>query len=263
MTLPASTASSGGSIQGQDLAPWLERIEARQSHVQATTGATKLALSGAVACALSAPRRLTGRWRGTAPPPMQKPWFPHWPCLASRPVHDPAGFPWTRALRQAWPDIRDEMAAVQENFSRAAYDSDVNNKPWNTYYFYLRRRAFGEHLCACPRTAEALAQLPTNRLHVCFSAIQAGGYLAPHTGPTNTSLTVHLGLANCNGAKLFVADQVVDYRDGDVLIFDDSYVHWVEHAGTGTRCTLMITIWHPDLNALERAFLGQVAKLVS
>jgi hypothetical protein len=37
----------------------------------------------------------------------------------------------------------------------------------------------------------------------------------------------------------------------------------VEHAGTGTRCTLMITIWHPDLNALERAFLGQVAKLVS
>lgn len=248
----------------EDLTPWLERIEARQAHVRNETGPAKLALSGTVAGLLSAPRRIGAALsgRGFAPPPMQKPWFPQWPGLTSKPVHDPADFPWTRALREAAADIRAEMQAVNERFERARYDSDVNEKPWTTYYFYLQRQAMTEHLRACPRTAEALAQVPTNRLHVCYSAIQPGGSLAPHTGPTNTSLTVHLGLANCAGAKMYVADRVVDYRDDDLFIFDDSYVHWVEHEGTAVRCTLMITIWHPDLNALERAFLAQAARRV-
>jgi len=37
---------------------------------------------------------------------------------------------------------------------------------------------------------------------------------------------------------------------------DDSLVHWVEHAGSRVRYTLMVTFWHPDLNAFERSFLG-------
>lgn len=250
----------------QDLAPWLERIAARQSQVRQDVGVAKLALSGAVATGLSAPRRLQAGLRGRSEvilPRLQLPWFPLWPGLVGKPVHDPAEFPWTTMLRDAWTEIRAEMAAVRQRFQRAAYDSDINAKPWNTYYFYLRGRALPEHLRECPRTADVLARLPANRFHVCFSAIQPNGSLAPHTGPTNTSLTVHLGLENCQGARLFVADQVIDYRDGDVLIFDDSYVHWVEHTGTQTRCTLMITIWHPGLSSLERAYLNAAARVVA
>ena len=105
--------------------------------------------------------------------------------------------------------------------------------------------------------------MPINGAHVCFSAIQPGSGLNPHVGPSNTSLTAHLGLANCEGAKLFVADQALDYRDGEVLVFDDTFLHWVEHKGTKTRFTLMVTFWHPDLSPIERGFLRAVTKSVA
>ena len=149
---------------------------------------------------------------------------------------------------------------MQQSFARAHYDSKHNAKQWNTYYFYLQGNAVEEHLRACPRTAEVLSKIPHNGFHVCFSAIEPGGSLHPHTGPTNASLTAHLGLANCAGARLWVAGESTRYCDGEVLVFDDSFVHWVENTGVTIRYTLMITFWHPELNALERAFLKQVIR---
>ena len=49
--------------------------------------------------------------------------------------------------------------------------------------------------------------------------------------------------------------------DDEVLVFDDSFVHWVEHTGSRTRYTLMITFWHPALNPLERTLLRQVVRM--
>src|SRR5262249_22790062 len=99
-------------------------------------------------------------------------------------------------------------------------------------------------------------RIPTNKNHVCFSAIEPGGKLQPHTGPTNTSLTAHLGLANCEGTSITVAGETRPYEEGKVLIFDDSFVHWVEHLGSKIRYTLLITLWHPELNGVERTLLA-------
>ena len=106
-----------------------------------------------------------------------------------------------------------------------------------------------------------LAKIPHNGFHVCFSAIEPGGTLDPHTGPSNASLTAHLGLVDCEGARLWVADRSTEYRAGEVLVFDDSYLHWVQHDGPRRRYSLMITFWHPDLGAAERAFLAQVVRM--
>ena len=46
-----------------------------------------------------------------------------------------------------------------------------------------------------------------------------------------------------------------------MLVFDDSFVHWVENNGTAVRYTLMITFWHPDLTWIERLFLSRVLRL--
>jgi aspartyl/asparaginyl beta-hydroxylase (cupin superfamily) len=149
---------------------------------------------------------------------------------------------------------------VRASFVRARYDSALNAKPWNTFYFFLQGRPVRENLAACPFTAAVLREIPHNGFHVCFSAIAPGGGLHPHTGPTNASLTAHLGLTDCAGARLWVAGESAEYRDGDVLVFDDSFVHCVDHDGGGLRCTLMITFWHPELTALERAFFRRVVQ---
>jgi aspartyl/asparaginyl beta-hydroxylase (cupin superfamily) len=175
-------------------------------------------------------------------------------------MRDPRDHPWTQRLRQVEPEIKQELANAQKSFSQARYDSDLNPKRWTTYYFYLLGRPVREHLAACPRTAELLRQVPHNSFHVCFSAIEPGGSLHPHSGPTNGSLVAHLGLEGCAGSRVCVAGNSAEYRDGEVLVFDDSFVHWVEHAGTQMRYTLMITFWHPELTWPERIFLKQVVR---
>jgi aspartyl/asparaginyl beta-hydroxylase (cupin superfamily) len=249
----------------QPLDQWLAAIEASNITFQREAGAAKLGLFKAAAHVLAAPRLLRKRMiarpdRGLAPE-LQRPWLPRWPGLAAKPLHDPRDHPWTRRLRDAGPDIRRELSAVRARFARARYDSELNPKPWNTFYFFLQGRPVHENLAACPLTAALLREIPHNGFHVCFSAIAPGGVLHPHTGPTNASLTAHLGLANCAGARLWVAGETAKYRDDDVLVFDDSFVHRVDHDGTGVRCTLMITFWHPELHALERTFLRHVVQI--
>lgn len=248
-----------------DLQAWLTKIEAFNADFRHKIGPRKLGLFRLVAFLLATPRllpaALTGRSSSFTPGEFQRPWVPLWPGLTAIPIHSSTGHPWTERIHAARHDIANEMAGVQAAFTRARYDSEFNPKQWNTYYFYLEGKPVDHHLAACPRTAAILRSLPHNGLHVCFSAIQPGGSLHPHTGPTNASLTAHLGLRDCAGATLWVGDRSAAYRDGEVLVFDDSFVHWVENAGAATRYTLMITFWHPDLSWLERVFLGLVLRM--
>jgi len=253
--------SSRSPLTSQALAPWLPGIAARGTVFRRKIGPQNVWLLATAAQGLSLPRRLwaPARQTGSAELALQLPWLPAWPALTTKPIHCVSDFNWTRVLSQATAEIRAELRQVRASFRRARYDSKHNSKPWQTYYFYLHGRPIKEHLAACPRTSEILAEIPHNAFHVCFSAIEPGGALHPHTGPTNTSLTAHLGLLNCRGSTLHVADQAREFKDDEVLIFDDSFVHWVENRGDDIRYTLMITVWHPDLNAAERALLRRIA----
>ncbi len=243
----------------------LDAVHAANDRFYRQVGAFKFGLLTVAEHIVAAPRLLYRAIVGPSGPSedraLQLPWMPRWPGLRARPLHDTADYPWTELLREAHGDICRELRGVQESFRLARYASDDNPKPWNTFYLYLEGRPVAENLAACPRTAAVLAQIPHNGFHVCFSAIEPGGTLDPHTGPSNASLTAHLGLIDCEGARLWVADRSTPYREGEVLVFDDSYLHWVEHSGPRRRYSLMITFWHPDLSAAERAFLAQVVRM--
>jgi ornithine lipid ester-linked acyl 2-hydroxylase len=245
------------------LEPWMERISARQRQIRAAIGPLKLAALRTAAGVLSAPRLLHARVQNeSSSVRYQRPWLPKWPMLRARPIHSVSDYDWVATLQQAASSIRDELEQVYGRFRIAAYNSATNPKPWKTYYFYLNGKAIAEHLTACPITASLLTEIPHNGLHVCFSAIEPGGGLNPHTGPTNASLTAHLGLKNCDSCFLRVADETIEYQVDQVTIFDDSFVHSVDHKGSRTRYTLMITFWHPDLNRLERAVLRSLSKSI-
>jgi len=250
------------SMSAGELAPWVERIKARRALVRQEIAPREVTLLMAASRVLSAPRRALKALRGVkeTQSEMQLPWIPAFAGLAPQPFHDPGQFPWVRALEASVDDIRNELHQVQRDFGRAAYDSDRNVKTWKTFYFYLNGRPVAEHLDACPKTKALLGQIPLNGLHVCFSAIEPGGVLQPHTGLTNASLTAHLGLEGCEGSAIWVAGEKRPYVERKVLVFDDSFVHWVEHTGRQVRYTLMVTFWHPDMNVFERAVLATVIK---
>jgi aspartyl/asparaginyl beta-hydroxylase (cupin superfamily) len=249
-------------MSAAELAPWIDRVKARRNIVRDEIAPREVKILMLASRVLSAPRRALKALRGVKEQQseFQLPWIPAFAGLAPQPFHDPSRFPWVRSLEDSVDDIRRELHEVQRNFGRAAYDSDRNVKTWKTFYFYLNGKPVAEHLDACPKTKALLAQIPLNGLHVCFSAIEPGGILQPHTGPTNASLTAHLGLEGCEGSAIWVAGEKRPYVEGKVLLFDDSFVHWVEHTGDKVRYTLMVTFWHPEMNALERAMLAALLR---
>lgn len=42
------------------------------------------------------------------------------------------------------------------------------------------------------------------------------------------------------------------WKEGKLLIFDDSFEHEVWHNGTEVRLVLIVDVWHPDLTEEER-----------
>jgi hypothetical protein len=191
-----------------DLKKWLEIIDADNRRFRHASGRASLMGWHLGSKLFSLPRvlrqSLSGDRKDASDRNLQRPWLPLLPSLEAKPIHESANYPWAKALQQATADIREELWKVCDIFSKSEYQSDARaEKQWMTYFFFNRCKPLHQHLASCPRTREVLAQIPHNGMHVCFSALEPGGGLTPHTGPTNGSLTAHLGLANCGRTKLW------------------------------------------------------------
>ena len=109
--------------------------------------------------------------------------------------------------------------------------------------------AFKQH---CPTTTALIDSTPSlfsqNPFGYAFFSTQAGGGLiAPHAGPTNARLRVHLPLVlppsggSC-GIRVGGVDRI--YEEGKCVVFDDSYLHETWNDGEGERVLLLFDVWY-------------------
>ena len=85
-----------------------------------------------------------------------------------------------------------------------------------------------------------------------FSTLRPGTHLRPHCGSTNTRLTAYLGIVIPPGCSIRAGNEWREWREGEVLVFDDSWEHEVRHRGGEDRVVLLINFWHPELAEHER-----------
>jgi aspartyl/asparaginyl beta-hydroxylase (cupin superfamily) len=69
---------------------------------------------------------------------------------------------------------------------------------------------------------------------------------------------VHLGI-DIPGGELIVANEQYRWKDAEIVVFDDSFLHSAKNNSDKVRVVLLFSIWHPDLNseeilAIKRAF---------
>lgn len=48
------------------------------------------------------------------------------------------------------------------------------------------------------------------------------------------------------------------WKEGDWIIFDDSFEHEVWHNGTSLRMVLIVDFWHPELTTDEKRMLSPI-----
>jgi len=99
-----------------------------------------------------------------------------------------------------------------------------------------------------PVTWKAMSSVPRfNKSAVAmFSRLQPGTTLAPHYGPKNGTLRVHLCIEDSPHTYIRIGEEIIDWQEGKVIIFDDSFEHQVAHRGDRPRTVLFFDVWHPD-----------------
>lgn len=178
------------------------------------------------------------------------------------------------ALRTEYRALRDGGALLPERECIAAEGGSWRyatvNAPW--------QRSVDADGCAtnAPAACALLAAVRAQgvrgaELRATYSAVDAGAELRPHCGMTNTQLKLHLGLivprrrTAAVGADGAVSDAVVPcarltvggetraWEEGEVLAFDDSFIHSVQvdsdcDAPEG-RVVFQLVVPHPDVKS--------------
>src|SRR5579883_1260344 len=176
-------------------------------------------------------------------------------------------------LRENWRTIRDEAAHLfDQGYIRAALRGD--DASFNSFFkegwkrFYVKW--YGEPLPSaqklCPRTVELVNAIPSVKAAM-FALLPPGSKLNPHRDPFAGSLRYHLGLITPNNAscRIFVDGREYFWRDGEDVIFDETYVHSAENKSDITRVILFCDIdrplrwrWLERLNHRVGAFMGRI-----
>ena len=82
-----------------------------------------------------------------------------------------------------------------------------------------------------------------------FRLLRPGTRLLPHCGPTNVRLRAHLGLVVPEGeCRMSVGTGAPrKWVEGKVLLFDDSFEHYVYNDTGQSRLVLIVDLWHHEL----------------
>jgi beta-hydroxylase len=172
----------------------------------------------------------------------------------SRPYLQRRDFPELDLLRDNWQVIRDEaMALFDEGHIRAALNDNEAGfgsffkKGWKRFYLsWYDDGPLPSARALCPRTLELLNQVPSVR-GAMFALLPGGSHLNPHRDPFAGSLRYHLGLStpNSDACRIYVDGQVYAWRDGEDVMFDETYVHWVKNETPTTRVILFCDVERP------------------
>jgi aspartate beta-hydroxylase len=211
--------------------------------------------------------------RGGSTDPRQKPTFLFFPGLPATPYLDKGLIPEIEDLEAATAGIRKELQALlpsasgRERVFHAGELEEANlrglDQPpsWNGYYFFRHGERRDENCSACPVTAAALEDLPLARVpghgpEVLFSVFSPGTHLLPHCGVTNTRVVGHLPLMIPEKCALRVGGEDHHWREGEVVVFDDTYEHEAWNRSDRTRVVMIFDLWNPFLSQAERAALS-------
>lgn len=207
--------------------------------------------------------------------PRQRPTFLHFPGLGAKPFVPRSDLPWASGFEAATPGIRAELDALLESdagrervFHAAELERSnlrgLDRPPsWNGYYFHRHGEARPENLARCPCTSAALEAAPLSRIpghgpETLYSVFTPGTHLLPHHGVTNTRLVAHLPLLVPPDCALRVGGEIHAWREGELVVFDDTYEHEAWNRSDRTRVVLIFDVWNPQLGEAERAAVADI-----
>ena len=184
-------------------------------------------------------------------------------AVSSKPLLDARQFKQLDHLRDNWTVFRDEALALHaKGYLRAPpTDNDLvfinlYRRGWKRFHLRFYADDFlpsaKEH---CPRSVELLRSMPD--IHCAsFTLLPAGGTIGKHRDPLAGSLRYHLGLVTPNSEKctIWVDGEPHTWRDGEDVVFDETYIHWARNETDQDRIILFCDLERPLRSRVMQAF---------
>jgi beta-hydroxylase len=173
--------------------------------------------------------------------------------VASTPYLPVTQFPDLAPLVQNWQTIRAEgenlLALKKIKASEENNDAGFNSffkTGWKRFYLKWYDASHPSAERFCPQTYAMLKSIPTVKAAM-FAELPPGAKLNPHRDPFAGSLRFHLGLATPNDDRCFIDVDGVrhSWRDGEGVIFDETYIHWAINGSDGDRLILFCDVERP------------------
>ncbi|QPF74783.1 aspartyl/asparaginyl beta-hydroxylase domain-containing protein [Roseateles sp. DAIF2] len=186
------------------------------------------------------------------------------------PYLDPQQFKELELLQQNWQVIREEALKLNDEGQIKAA-STYNDIGFNSFFrtgwkrFYLKW--YGEDLASakalCPKTVELLRQIPTVKAAM-FASLPPGSRLVRHRDPYAGSVRYHLGLTTPNSPGCFIEvdGQRYHWKDGEAVMFDETFIHYAENTTEQQRVILFCDVERPLYFAPVRWFNRLFARVV-
>lgn len=166
--------------------------------------------------------------------------------------------PALRNLDRAFPEIQAELLALlpeQRQIPRYhELDTDLilasgrhqRDKSWNVFMLYSYGYKPEANRARCPATVAALETIP-HLSQAFFSILDGGKSIPAHEGPTRSYLRYHLGLRvpAHDPPSIRVRDQRYTWREGESVLFDDSWDHEIYNQATEPRAVLIVDLLRP------------------
>lgn len=191
------------------------------------------------------------------------------PDLESVRYVDRGRMPWAATVEAAFEDIKAEFLAALPRADEEGrpylrgeagmapeFDALKGSMNWTALDLYRDGKGNDKLLTAFPKTLAALAQVPLVRVgdepfEVFFSLLKPKQKIPPHFGLSNHGITVHLPLVVPENCRLRVDQEWREWREGELVAFDDSFDHEAQNNSDELRAVLIFEVWHPDLSSEE------------
>jgi beta-hydroxylase len=156
-------------------------------------------------------------------------------------------------LEANWQEIRAEALNLQamQKIRAAEKNDDAGfnsffKTGWKRFYLKWYDASHPSAEMFCPKTVALLRALPSVKAAM-FAELPPGGKLNKHRDPYAGSLRYHLGLVTSNDDRCFIEvdGKRYSWRDGESVMFDETFIHWAQNNSETNRIILFCDIERP------------------
>jgi len=145
-------------------------------------------------------------------------------------------------------------------------DGSLHTGKWEWHSYILKGVKSPMFPVVCPKTTQIINDIASEKhlfsstpfSFVFFSTLDGNSNIKAHYGPMNLRLRIHLPLITPSSSNddescmIRVGNQTREFKEGKAIVLDDSYEHEVWNKTSMKRVTLVVDVWHPDVDLIER-----------